>query len=176
MEPAIGPGGPVMRVLGAGLAAAISFSVAVGVAAFAEAGALSGVVDGGVLAIIALGAAIGVPVGSLLGWLYTPAALNGRGTRLQLVVSLATRAVPLGAALVAFTLTFDDLVRGGPGVAGLVEAVASGAMLILVGLMYFGLPAWALAAIVCALWVMVLGAAAGNGHSDNAQTVLSVER
>lgn len=162
------------RALGAGLAAAISLFAAVVLAGAAEASGQSSL--GGVLGLSALGAAIGVPVGAVLGWIHMPAAVSSHGSRrLVLVARLATLAVLLGAAVLSTALALGGLFVAGADVASLGDAAASFAMLFSLGLIIFGLPAWALAAAVCASWVMLVGAA-GNEQPGDAHAVASDRR
>lgn len=163
------------RPVGAALGAGISLSAALVLAGFAEANALRGFVASEVLAFGALGAGIGVPVGALLGWIHTPAAVSSQGSaRVGLVARLATLAVLLGAAVLSIVMAFGGLLAS--DVWGPADAAASFVMLFTFGLMIFGLPAWALAAVVCTFWVMLLDAAAANEQSDDGHPVTPVSR
>lgn len=163
------------RPVGAALGGGISLAAAVVLAGLADANALRGFASSEVLAFGALGAGIGVPVGALLGWIHTPAAVSSQGSaRVGLVARLATLAVLLGAAALSIVMAFGGLLAGdvlSPG-----DAAASFVLLFTFGLMIFGLPAWALAAVVCTFWVMLLGAAAANEQSDDGYRVTSVSR
>lgn len=158
-----GPG--ARRALGAALAAGMSFAVAVALAGAAEALGQSGV--GGILALCSLGAAIGVPVGAVLGWVHAPAATASQGLgRVGLVAWLATWAVLLGAALLSVLMALGGVIAAAPDLAGMVTAASWAVALFLIGLLIFGIPAWILAALVSAVWVVLVGAGAGNEPSD----------
>lgn len=156
LEPTISPAiGSASRALGAGLAAAISLLAAVVLAGAAEASGQSSL--GGVLGLCAFGAAIGVPVGAVLGWIHTPAAVLSRGSRrVVLVARMATWAVLVGAAVLAIAMALGGLLVGGGDVLSPGGAAASFVVLFALGLMIFGLPAWALAAAFCFLWVVAV--------------------
>jgi hypothetical protein len=144
------------RVVGAALGAGISLSVAVVLAGAAGADLVDQGLEG-LLALCSLGAAIGVPVGGLLGWIHAPAAASTGGSgRLLLVARLASLAVLLGAAVLSFGMAFGGLLFAGADVVSLSGAAATAAMLFFFGLLIFGVPAWGLAAAVCALWVMAV--------------------
>lgn len=153
------------RLVGAALGAGISLSAAVILAGIAEADVLRGPVASEVLAFGALGAGIGVPVGALLGWIHTPAAVSSQGSgRVGLVARLATWAVLLGAAVLSIAMAIGDQLVGGD-VLSLSGGAASFVMLFALGLIIFGLPAWALAAALCALWVMAVAGLVGDDAS-----------
>lgn len=153
MRAAVG-GIPVApRVVGAALGSGISLSAAVIFAGVANAGVLRWFIASEVLAFCGLGAAIGVPVGGLLGWIHTPGAVSSQGSaRLGLVARLASLSVLLGAALFSIVMAFGGLLAG--DMLSLGVGAASFVMLFTFGLIIFGLPAWVLAAAVCALWVI----------------------
>lgn len=165
------------RATGAALAASISLYAAVVLGAAADADVLRGFVAGEALGFVAVGAAIGVPVGALLGWVHAPAAAASRGLRrVGLIAWLATMAVLLGAGLLSVAMAVGGLVDVAPDLAGVAAAAGSAVLVFVFGPMIFGIPAWVLAAVVCAVWVTLLGAVTGNEPSDDAHAMTPAGR
>jgi hypothetical protein len=105
----------------------------------------------------------------VLGWAHAPAAIASRGgARLGLVARLATLAVFFGDAMLAVVMAAVGMVELVPDAVSMANAAGSAFIVFFVfGLLIFGVPAWVLAAAVCALWVTVIaGGAGGDGSSD----------
>jgi hypothetical protein len=130
-----------------------------------------------VLVLLSLGATVGVPVGAVVGWIHAPAALHARRSeRRSLIARLAAEGVRLGVAIVFVGTAIGGALILGDGLASVGAAIASAAVMSIMGLIIFGLPAWLLAAAVGAVWVALVSAVAGNGPSDDTHAMASVGR
>ena len=133
------------------------------------------------------GCALGVPVGAIVAWRNADRALDPGEVRWPLAVRLGVTAVLIGAFIVA--VSFDAALdarmpAGSADVVGLASGLASGVLVVaglvpvvmLTGLVLFGIPATGLAIAVAWVWIQLLRRAVGVRAAHALPSIAAAQR
>jgi hypothetical protein len=135
---------------------------------------ISGLVAAGALAVghlefLVAGAALGVPVGAVLGFRNAPRiAAQTPGQAFESTLVMAAKAVVLGDLLVSIACVLIAAVAelGGANPADPMALVVAVVALPIIGLVFLGLPAFALAFAVSWPWTFIVRRLGRGGRSE----------